>query len=691
MCQEGISMNKKHEILFTPMQVGNVTVKNRFVHAPMEGTTPIEWMSGYKFNENSREYLLERAKNGVGLIIPGITCVKSMIGNKWMHQNEKLFLGPVKELMDEIHQYDTRFFLQIGAGFGRVLVMQEMLKKMMTGKILGNVTGAKNLLIAASDDMPNVWDPTVKQRAMTEKEIRDIIDGYIKSAVLCKKAGIDGIEIHAVHEGYLLDQFTIANMNHRTDQYGGSLENRCRFATEIIKGIKAACGEEYPVIVRYSVTSKMRGFNQGAIPGESYKEFGRDYEESIACAKLLEEAGADALDADNGSYDSWFWAHPPMYMPLACNLEDAAFIKQHVKIPVFCAGRMEDPDLSSKAVADGRIDGVTIGRQLLADGAYCRKVQEGNLEDIRPCIACHNGCFAISREANGITGTNPVGNGHCAVNPQTLEETKKAITPAAVKKKVAVIGGGIGGMEAARVASLRGHQVTIYEKSGELGGVFIAAAAPDFKEKDKMLIQWYIRQMEKQNIHICLNTKITPEKVSALDAEEIILATGANPRQLKVSGANRENVMNAVEYLRNQKVCGERVAVIGGGLTGCEIAYDAVRKGKKPVIIEMLDDILNVPHLCAANSTMLREILRYHEIPTYTGVKTTAVTEEGVVIEGKDGTKVIPVDSIVTSIGYIPENNLAEGSGNVHVIGDAAKVGNLMSAIWQANEVARSI
>lgn len=685
-------MKKNHEILFTPMKVGGVTVKNRFVHAPMEGTTPIEWTAGFKFNENSREYLLERAKNGVGLIIPGITCVKSMMGNKWLYQNEQMFLGPVKELMDAIHQYDAKFFLQLGAGFGRVLVMQEMLKKAMTGKILGKVTGMNKLLSAASDDMPNVWDPLVLHRAMTEKEIQDIVDAFVKSAVLCKKAGIDGIEIHAIHEGYLLDQFTIANTNKRTDQYGGSLENRCRFVTDIIKGIKEACGADYPVVVRYSVTSKMRGFNQGALPGEEYEEFGRDREESISCAKILEAAGADALDADNGSYDSWFWAHPPMYMPLGCNLDDAAFIKQHVEIPVFCAGRMEDPDMSSEAVASGKIDGVTIGRQLLADGEYCAKVEAGNLEDIRPCIACHNGCFAISQEKNGLTGMNPVGNGHCAVNPRTLEEKKRELKPAAVPKKIAIIGGGIGGMEAARVARLRGHEVTVYEKSAELGGVFIAAAAPDFKEKDKMLIQWYIRQMQQLEVQICLNTEMTSEKMEELDADEIIVATGAKTRRLAVEGSDRENVMDAVEYLRGYKTAGENVVIIGGGLTGCEIAYDAALKGKKPVIVEMLDDILNVPNLCAANSNMLREIIRYYKIPVYTEAKVTAVTEEGVTVETKTGTVTIPADSVVTSIGYIKGAPLAEQSGKkVHVIGDAAKVGNLMNAVWEAYEVANQL
>lgn len=684
-------MRENHEILFTPMKIGPVTVKNRFIHAPMEGTTPIEWMAGYKFNEKSRDYLIERARGGVGLIIPGITCIRSMFGNKWLYQNEKMFRGPLKELMDELHSYDTKFFLQIGVGFGRVLVMQEFLKKIMTGKVLNKITGTEKLLAAASEGMPNVWDPNLKHRAMTEKEIQDTIDAFAKAAVLCKEAGIDGIEIHAVHEGYLLDQFTIANTNRRSDEYGGSLENRCRFATEIIRGIKKACGKDYPVIVRYSVTSKMRGFNQGALPGEAYQEFGRDREESIQCAKLLEAAGADALDADNGSYDSWFWAHPPMYMPLACNLEDSAFIKQHVNIPVFCAGRMEDPDISSKALSEGKIDGVTVGRQLLADPDYCNKVAEGKVDDIRPCIACHNGCFAISQGPNGTSGINSVGNGHCAINPRTLEEKKRTLTPAAVKKKVLVIGGGIGGMEAARVAAIRGHEVTLYEKTGELGGVFIAAAAPDFKEKDKMLIQWYKKQMEDLKIKVVLKKEITPSEAEQAGADEIIVATGAATRRLSVPGADQAHVMTAVEYLRDEKPVGEAVVVVGGGLTGCEIAYDAVRKGKKAVIVEMLEDILNVPNLCAANSNMLREIIRYHKIPVYTGAKTTKITKDGVMIEDGSGARIIPADTVVTSIGYISGSDFQADSPKVHIIGDAAKVGNLMNAVWQAYDVAKDI
>lgn len=682
-------MKKEHEVLFTPMQVGSVTVKNRFVHAPMEGTTPIDWSMGFKFNQKSRQYLLEKAQNDVGLIIPGITCVRSFIGKKWLYQNEKLFMGPVKELMDEIHANGAKLFLQLGAGFGRVLVLPAELKKVLQKKWLAKLLGMDKFYAAASEGMPNVWAPSFKHSEMTEKEIQDMIDGFVKSAVLCKKAGIDGVEIHAIHEGYLLDQFTVANTNGRKDQYGGSLENRARFVTEIIRGIKKACGEDYPVIIRYSVTSKMRGFNQGAVPGEEYKEFGRDREESVALAKLLEQAGADALDADNGSYDAWFWAHPPLYMPMACNLEDAKFIKQHVNIPVFCAGRMEDPDRSAKAVAAGEIDGVTIGRQFLADGEYCKKLAAGDIEDIRPCIACHNGCFPISKEKGEAAAMGPNGNAHCAINPRTLEETKKALKPIAAKKKIAVIGGGIGGMEAARVARLRGHEVALYEKTGELGGVFIAAAAPEFKEKDKMLIQWYIRQMNKLGVKLHMNAEMTQEALKNLDADEIILATGAKERVLSVPGMDPENMMTAIDYLRGRKQAGQNVLVVGGGLTGCEIAYDLALHGKKPVIVEMLDDILNVPHLCAANSNMLRELIRYYQIPVHTGTKVQEVRDGKAVLEGAGE---IPCDSIISSIGYIAGAPLADKDNkHIHVIGDADKVGNLMSVIWQAYDLANEL
>ena len=676
----------KYDALFTPLKVGGVTIKNRFVHAPMEGTAPLEWTTGYKFNEHAKEYLLDRARNEVGLIIPGIITVKSMIGGKWLYKSGKKFQKELTEFMDEIHKNDCKMFVQLGAGFGRVMVMIDMLSGLLDKKFLAKMLKV-NRITASPSELPSVWDVNRKCPEITVEEIKEIIEGYGKGAKVLKDCGVDGVEIHAIHEGYLLDQFTIKNTNNRTDEYGGSLENRARFVTDIIKAIKKECGEDFPVVVRYSVTSKMRGFNKGAIPGEKFEEFGRDYDESAKLAKLLEEAGADALDADNGSYDSWYWAHPPMYMPLACNLDDAKFIKKHVNIPVFCAGRMEDPNTGVEVIEKEEIDAVSIGRQFLADPEYVVKVREDRLDDIKPCLACHNACFAVAQKPEGGANMATWGNGKCAITPYTLNETARKLKPLEKKKKIAVIGAGIAGMEFARIATLRGHEVTIYEKGNELGGVFIAAAAPKFKEKDKMLLKWYAKQMKDLNIKIEFNHEVTEEELKTLEADEIIYAVGATRRNLNIDGG--EKAIDAIEYLREEKEVGENVVIIGGGLTGCEIAYDAVLKGKKPVIVEAQQYILNMPLLCAANSNMLKEIIRYYNIPVHTSSKVLRITDNEVVIEKDGKEQLIIADTVVKSIGY--NNRGLENKDNFHVIGDAEKVGNLKDVVWTAYDLANNL
>ena len=663
-----------YDALFTPLRIGGVTIKNRIILCAMGGTNPLGFDG--RFEPAKRDYYLARAKANVGLMIPGVIGLGSR-GN-WLYEKEELFLGPVKELMEELHAYGSKFFLQLGAGFGRSMMV-------FTGMELPEAA-LKQTMVAPSDGLPNVWKPEVKHRGLTVEEIHEIVEAYGKTAVLCKRAGIDGVEIHAVHEGYLLDQFAMANMNHRTDEYGGSLENRLRFACECIRSIKAACGEDYPVSVRYSVASKIRGFNQGALPGENYVEFGRSLEESPAAARLLEAAGADLLNADNGSYDSWYWAHPPVYMPMSCNLPEVSYLKNFVHIPVACAGRMHDPAVAAKAVAEGAIDAVGVARQLLCDPDWCDEIREGREEDVRPCIACHNGCFAVSHyKGNSCTFASM---GECALNPQTFHEKERAIVPVEAPKKVAVIGGGIAGMEAARVLRLRGHAVTLYEKSGELGGVFIAAAAPAFKEQDKKLLRWYERQMEKLGVDVRLNSPV--ESLDALEADAVLVATGAEARKLPIPGFDGPNAVEAIDYLRGRKAVGERVAVIGGGLTGCEIAYDLALKGKKPVIVEMQDDILKLRGLSAANSNMLRELIRYYNIGVRLETSLREITPAGVRLAGPEGESFLEADSVILSVGYVPVNPFP-ADPRVTVIGDAAGVGNLMTVIRAAFDAALAI
>ena len=674
-------MSDRYSALFSPVKIGNVTLKNRVILTAMGGTSFLGHDG--KFNPHIRDYYMERVKGGVALIVPGVTGVKDM--NGYLYEKEDIFLGPVREVIDEIHSYGAKYFFQLGAGFGRAQLI---------GLGPGMDEATRNaLMVAPSDGIPNVWMPDLKHRGLTVEEIHDLVDAFGKSALMCKKAGIDGVEIHAIHEGYLLDQFTISNTNGRTDEYGGSLENRFRFITEVIREIKKTCGEDFPVMIRYSVSSKMRGFNKGALPGEDYEEFGRSLEESPAAARLLEAAGADALDADNGSYDSWWWAHPPVYMPLHCNFPEVSYIKKFVNIPVFCAGRMEDPEFADKVIAAGEIDGIGVARQFLADPEWLNKAREGREEDIRPCIACHNGCFGISLVRSPVS--RGVSMAHCAINPTAMEETEWDLRPAEEKKRIAVVGGGVGGMEAARILTLRGHEVTLFEKSDELGGVFIAAAAPSFKEKDKKLLDWYRHQMEKLNVDVRLSTEATAELLSGYD--EVIVATGSSPRRLALPGLDDPNVLEAIEYLRGTKETGKDVVIIGGGLTGCEIAYDLALKGKKPVIVEMQDDILQVPGLCAANSNMLREIIRYHEIPVLTSSVFEGVRSDGkltVSVRTGGEEKVLETDSVIMSVGYVPVRTVSdalESAGypaeKVHVIGDAHEVGNLMSVIREAYEL----
>jgi 2-enoate reductase len=396
------------------------------------------------------------------------------------------------------------------------------------------------------------------------------------------------------------------------------------------------------------------------------------------------------LNADNGTYDSWYWAHPPMYMPQNCNLEDVAHIKQFVDIPVVCAGRME-PDAGAAAIAEGRIDAMGVARQFLTDPEWITKMIEDRTEDIKPCICCHSGCFNFSSSKghyNTQDLTDTMGLARCALNPETMQSKKYHLEPAKKQKKIAVIGGGIGGMEAAIVCAKRGHTVTLYEKTDKLGGVFIAAAAPDFKEKDKMLIAWYEREVARQaNIKVMFNTEVND--VKTLDADEIIVATGAKARKLPIPGA--AGAVEAVDYLLGNKEVGERVVVIGGGLTGCEIAYDLYLKGKKPTVVEMQDDLITTPGICLANTSYLRDFFKANKVPVHLETSVSEIGEGKVTVKHKDGSvEEIETDSVVLSVGYVP-TPVAKKGGRVHVIGDAASVGNLRTVIWGAWDVAMKL
>lgn len=682
-------MSTKFKHLFTPYKVAGVEVPNRIALMPMGVFSPrlMNPMTG-AYTKDGADYYIERAKGGTGLIITGLVPIIPLPMLNPVNRPED-YVEEMKYLMDGVHEAGSKIFVQMTAMTGRAAHVEN--------------EAEANGLPSASEN-PNVWDPTITHREMTKEEIKQIVKNFATTAALVKEAGGDGVEIHAVHEGYLLDQFAISFYNKRTDEYGGSLENRLRFPKEIVEAIKEKCGKDFPVSLRFSVRSYLKGFNRGALPGEEYTEVGRDLEEAKEAAKLLESYGYDMLNCDNGTYDSWFWPHPPVYMPKNCNFDDVKEIKKVVNIPVVCAGRFDDPAFADEAIGKGEIDVMGMGRPLLADPELGNKYFEGKLEEVRPCISCHQGCLGRIFQNKDIS---------CAVNPACGREKSYTLTPAETKKKIMVIGGGLGGMEAARVCAIRGHEVDLFEKKDKLGGVFIAAAAPEFKEDDKKLIEWYKLQMNNLDVHVHLNTEVTKEMVNGYD--EVFVATGATERKVDIPGFDAPNVTYAVDTLLNTTVEGDNVVIVGGGLTGCEIAYDLARNGKKVTIVEMAGTIINVFGLSAANYNILMELLDYYNVNVIknavvekfeNGIATVVETEKNepnnanrakrMFCLGMQGMKVtheIPADHIVVSIGYNANQKLYEEIKGEHtyLIGDAEKPTNIMDAIWDAYEIAMKL
>ncbi len=684
-------MDQKLEPLFTPWKIGNCEIKNRIVLTSMGGTDLFGWMEKNHFDKDGAKFIMEIAKNNVGLILPGCQPVYNPMFGQWLYKNKKMY-DDLKKWMPEFHKTGAKLFVQLTAGFGRSFTISSMMETLFTNpvlKVLSKPFMDLDMITASASPSPNRWSDKVPSRALTKEEIKKFVDAFAKSAKMLKDAGVDGVEVHAVHEGYLLDQFTLKYVNKRTDEYGGSFENRYRFPVEVVQAIKEACGDDFPVSLRYSVISKTKGFRQGAIPGEDYVEVGRDMEESEKAAKYLQDAGYDCLNCDNGTYDAWYWAHPPVYMPENCNLADVEHIKNFVDIPVICAGRL-DPRVAADSIKEGKLDGAGFARPFLADQAWVTKMMNGQEDDIRPCILCHNGCFNMCHY-KGVPNDQELSDSlhlaRCAVNAETMQWNKHYIKKTDSPKTVHIIGGGIGGMEAARVLKLRGHNPIIHEKSDVLGGTFIPASAESYKGKLRELLEWYRLQMKKLNIEVKLNDEV--KDVSVFGDAPVIVATGSTPRQLRrVPGY--EKMVEACEFLTGTPV-GDTVAVIGGGLTGSEIAYELALKGKNPIIVEMKDDLVSQKGVCLANSSYLREWFALNKTPVYLETTLKEVKDGSIVCTQKDGKEIeIPCDSVISCAGYIPAP-LAEKSGNVHLVGDCLAIGNLRSVVWRAYDVAMKI
>lgn len=662
----------KYSKLFSPIKIGSITIKNRFAMAPMGPLGLADANGGW--NQRGIDYYVERAKGGTGLIITGVTFFDQVVEKQDPTTVPNPLYKPVnfvktsREMTERIHAYGSKIFLQLSGGFGRVTIP----------------TNVGDIPPIAPSAIPHRWlDKTC--RAITVDEIHAIVRQFGEAAFHAKRAGFDGVQIHAVHEGYLIDQFAISMFNQRTDEYGGSLENRLRFAKEIVEEIKKTCGDDFPVTLRFSLKSMIKDWRVGALPGEDFEEKGRDTEEGLKAAKLLESYGYDALDTDVGTYDAWWWNHPPMYQKKGLYREYCKMVKEVVDIPVFCAGRMDNPDMALEAIENGECDVIDLGRPLLADPDYCNKLRCGKITQIRPCISCHEGCMGRVVSYSLL---------NCAVNPQAARERVNAYEPILKKKKVLIVGGGVAGCEAARVLAIRGHQPVVYEKGSRLGGNLIPGGAPDFKEDDIALADWYTNELNRLGVHVHLNTELNEEEIKAMDYDTVILATGSKPKVFSLG--DDSHTYTAEQVLLKQKDAGKKTVVVGGGLVGCETALWLAQNGIHVTIVEALDKVMAVNGpLCAANKEMLEALLPFNGVEIITGAKVTEFANGEVKVDTKEGSKTIMSDSVILSVGYKEENtlynNLQFDIPDLYLLGDAKKVSNIMYAIWDAFEVANHI
>ena len=656
---------QNYEYLGKPLQIGRLTIRNRFCMAPIGGGQ--HHLPGGGLKDETIQYLVERAKGGFGLIFTGAIAADGTVDpytgvGPTILQNPDAFKMTATELNERAGAYGTKIFAQITMGLGR---------------------NYPNL--PAPSSVHVFRHPGEVSPELTRDQIKSKIEFVVKASKIAKESGFSGVEVHSIHWGYLLDQFALSMTNHRTDEYGGSLENRLRAAREILEGIKQECGSDFPVSMRLGLKTFVKGFEQASLTGE--EEIGRTLEEGIAIAKLLESYGYDCLNVDTGIYDSFYYACPPMYMPKGYLVELAAKAKEAVNIPILAGGRMNEAYIAEKAIRDGKIDAVVLGRAALADPEYPNKVLTGHTEKIRPCIACNQGC--ITRLQQGKQPT-------CAVNPSAMREVRYALRPCVQPKKVVVVGGGVAGMEAARTAAMRGHKVSLYEKNESLGGNLIPGGSHSFKKEVRELNAWYQNELKALPVEIHTGENVTAGQLRDMDADVIILAAGSLPVMPKVPGIDDKKVIGCIEAFAHPEKVGQKVMVIGGGLVGCEMALEYAQDGKEVTVVEALPKILaaGIPSPIP-NGQMIPDLFEHHHVAVLENHRLSAVEHGRVILESDGQKKAFDADSVVIAVGFRPVPSMAQelqGCGAaVYEIGDGQKVSTILHAVWDGYEVGNNI
>lgn len=631
-----------YESLFTPIKIGTMELKNRLVVPAMSTLTATPEGA---CTEQFIAYHERKARGGWGLVIteyygvaPHVGFFPRMLGiwNDELVENHR-------QLTDRVHAAGGKIAAQISHS-GRETYIGESDENLAAPSPYTDVSGSK------------------KPRELSVTEIKKITGLYGDTALNLKRAGFDAVEIYAAH-GYLISEFLSKYANKRTDEYGGTLENRMRFLLEIIADVRKKVGEDFPVMVRISTVEY--------VPG------GLSIGESKVIAQKLEEAGVDAIDCSQGIFTVSNNIVEPMMMENCVFVDNSEEIKKVVNIPVITAGRINEACLADSVLKSGKADLIGMGRASLADPDFPIKVQEGRLDDIRYCIGCVQGC---------IGGNMRGENCHCLVNPEMDREFELPENPATVSKKIFVAGGGVAGCEAAIVAAKRGHQVTVYEKSDRLGGTWLIAALPPHKTELLTFVAWQRHELQKLGVTIRYNTELTKDVLEKEMPDEVIIATGCRPFIPPIPGHDLPHVVQANDILQQNVRAGENVVVMGGGSVGVETAEFLSLYGSSVTIVEMREDIL----IGCERETMLmlRQAVKDCQMKVYKEAKVCEIKKDQVILERK-GKKIIidEVDTVVVAAGSKPVNTLEpevkELGIPVRVIGDSKKVRNGLHAIYE--------
>ena len=660
--------DKRFENMLSPLQIGSVTVKNRFGMGPMG--VPQVFAGNGIITDDAIDYFVDHAAGGYGFIVMGAQQADNEVDPEipasplGFKHNPGLFRKQMLKLNERVASFGTKMFPQISAGLGR------------------NYPGFR-----APSAVECYGFPDQKGIEMTKDEIKKKIDAVVNLAKVEQSVGMAGVEVHAMHWGYLLDEFAMSIMNKREDEYGGSLENRMRMAKEIVQGIKQECGQDFPVMMRLGIKSYIKGLNKASFDGSD--EAGRTLEEGIKICQLLEEYGYDALDLDTGVYDSFYYACPPSYIQQGYAVDLYAQAKAAVKIPVIAGSRMQDPFIAEDAVRAGKIDGVLLSRPAMADPYLPAKVQMGKPEKIRPCIAC-NQCFARSLDDDQFLT--------CGVNTTANKASQSQLKRALISKKVVVVGGGVGGLEAARDARLCGHDVELYERDSILGGLLNPAGAMSVKKEMAQLLKWYELELQELGIKVHLNSEMNAEKVIALNPDAVIIAAGSSPLAMPfIPGINNKKVVPCTTALMNKKDLGQKIAVIGGGNVGCEVAIELSTVDKKDVVIvERLEKLMpsgGAGKEASATKMCMQDMVSHYNVKVQTDCSLQEVTDDGIIVQKNGETATIEVDNVVLATGFALNPTFSQelnenGFVVYEITGGGEGLPNVFRATQEAFEIA---